>query len=229
MGKRDKRIPQSILRSQVCTGRRAWPQPRGCTLMRCRCSISDGQGWAKAQPGRVRTGTKENKILRRILDIMAKESYLLQGTIYSNRQTIVSYYNRNKIGQWRQWQTRDNVPRHNGTMTCILGRSGPREFRAITPRRRAEACGSRQETRKRVGSSGSQWKISGRSGRRAEAGGRPGKGRKRSGRPWERAEEAGGLGKVTVRYSHLDCTTLRLSGLNSSALQQPSQIPFLEQ
>ena len=34
-----------------------------------------------------------------VLDIMAKESYLLQGTIYSNRQTIVSYYNRNKIRQ----------------------------------------------------------------------------------------------------------------------------------
>jgi len=67
--------------------------------MGCRCPISDGQGWAKAQPGRTRTGTQENKILRRILDIMAKESCLLQGTIYSNRQTIVSYYNRNKIGQ----------------------------------------------------------------------------------------------------------------------------------
>jgi len=34
-------------------------------------------------------GLKENRILGRILDIMAKESYLLQGTIYSNRQTIV--------------------------------------------------------------------------------------------------------------------------------------------
>ena len=35
----------------------------------------------------------------RILDIMAKESYLLQGTIYSNRQTIVNYYNGTGIGQ----------------------------------------------------------------------------------------------------------------------------------
>jgi len=34
-----------------------------------------------------------------LLDIMAKESYLLQGSIYSNRQTIVSYYNRTRIGQ----------------------------------------------------------------------------------------------------------------------------------
>jgi len=42
-------------------------------------------------------GLKENRILGRILDIMAKESYLLQGTIYSNRQTIVSYYNRTRI------------------------------------------------------------------------------------------------------------------------------------
>jgi len=35
----------------------------------------------------------------RLLDIMAKESYLLQEAIYSNRQTIVSYYNRTRIGQ----------------------------------------------------------------------------------------------------------------------------------
>jgi len=49
--------------------------------------------------GCARTGTKENRILGRILDIMAKETYLLQGTIYSNRQTIVSYYNMTRIGQ----------------------------------------------------------------------------------------------------------------------------------
>jgi len=30
--------------------------------------------------------------------------------------------------------TRNNVPRHNGTMRCLLGRNGPREFRAIAPR-----------------------------------------------------------------------------------------------
>jgi len=203
MGKRDKRIPQSILRSQVCTGRRAWPQPRGCTLMRCRCSISDGQGWAKAQPGRVRTGTKENKILRRILDIMAKESYLLQGTIYSNRQTIVSYYNRNKIGQWRQWQTRDNVPRHNGTMTCLW--SGPQEFRVITPRHGLLLRGSEQ---KHAGAGGSQWKSwkmlgsGGRHvgdrkgvGRGAEGPGEVWEGGKRSRRLWESAEEVGRHGK----------------------------------
>jgi len=52
--------------------------------------------------------------------------------------------------------TRNNVPRHNGTMRCLLGRNGPWEFRAITPRRGADACGSCRETRKRVGSSGSQ-------------------------------------------------------------------------
>ena len=38
-------------------------------------------------------------LLGGILDIMAKESYLLQGTIYSNRQTIVNYYNGPRIGQ----------------------------------------------------------------------------------------------------------------------------------
>ena len=27
--------------------------------------------------------------------------------------------------------TRNNVPRHNGTMRCLLGRNGPQEFRAI--------------------------------------------------------------------------------------------------
>jgi len=36
---------------------------------------------------------EENELLGRILDIKAEESYLLQGTIYSNRQTIVIYYN----------------------------------------------------------------------------------------------------------------------------------------
>jgi len=57
------------------------------------------RSWAKAQPGR--TGTRLKRIKNRtgILDIMAKESYLLQGTIYSNRQTIVSYYNMTRIGQ----------------------------------------------------------------------------------------------------------------------------------
>ena len=94
VGKRAKVIPRSIrVGSQVRVEQRAWLQPGGCALMGCRCPISDGQGWAKAQPGHARTGTKENKILRRILDIMARESYLIQGTIYSNRQTIVSYYN----------------------------------------------------------------------------------------------------------------------------------------
>ena len=31
--------------------------------------------------------------------------------------------------------TRNNVPKHNGTRMCLLGRSGPWEFRAIAPRR----------------------------------------------------------------------------------------------
>ena len=30
--------------------------------------------------------------------------------------------------------TRNNVPKHNGTRMCLLGRSGPWEFRAIAPR-----------------------------------------------------------------------------------------------
>jgi len=65
--------------------------------------ISDGQGWAKAQPGHTRNRTKREtrwgQDYLRVLDIMAKESYLLQGTIYSNSQTIVNYYNGTRIGQ----------------------------------------------------------------------------------------------------------------------------------
>ena len=52
-----------------------------------------GQGWAKAQLGHTRNRTKEDELLGRSLDIKDRESYLIQGTIYSNRQTIVSYYN----------------------------------------------------------------------------------------------------------------------------------------
>jgi len=48
------------------------------------------------------TGLKENAGTGRILDIMAKGSYLLQEAIYSNRQTMVSYYNRTRLGQRRQ-------------------------------------------------------------------------------------------------------------------------------
>ena len=59
-------------------------------------------GWARL--GR----THKNKTKRisknkvRILDIMAGESYLLQGTIYSKGQTMTSYYNRTEIGQGGQ-------------------------------------------------------------------------------------------------------------------------------
>jgi len=94
--------PQSVLGNQICAGQRAWLQPGGCALMGCRCPISDGQ-----KPSRdVReTGLKERQeqgvylMLLGVLDIMAKESYLLQGAIYSNRQTIVNYYNGTGIGQ----------------------------------------------------------------------------------------------------------------------------------
>jgi len=44
-----------------------------------------GQGWAKAQLGHARNRTKrENKLLGRSLDIKARESYLIQGTICWN-------------------------------------------------------------------------------------------------------------------------------------------------
>jgi len=57
-GKRGK-VPRSVLGSRICAGRRAWLQPGGCALMGCRCPISDGQGWAKAQPGRAGTRLRE--------------------------------------------------------------------------------------------------------------------------------------------------------------------------
>jgi len=57
-GKREK-VPQSVLGSRICTGQRTWLQPGGCALMGCRCPISDGQGWAKAQPGHARNRTKK--------------------------------------------------------------------------------------------------------------------------------------------------------------------------
>jgi len=58
-----------------------------------------GQGPAGMRENKTKEG---NETGTRLLDIMAEESYLLQGTIYSNRQTIVSYYNRMRIGQRRQ-------------------------------------------------------------------------------------------------------------------------------
>ena len=67
--------------------------------MGCQCPISDGQGWAKAQLGSAGTRVKRKTGIGDLLDIMAKEFYLLQRTIYSNRQTIVSYYNMTRIGQ----------------------------------------------------------------------------------------------------------------------------------
>ena len=42
---------------------------------------------------------EDRRNTRCLLDIMAKESYLLQETIYSNRQTMISNYNGTKIGK----------------------------------------------------------------------------------------------------------------------------------
>jgi hypothetical protein len=63
-------------------------------------------GWTRLGQGPARTRGNETKRISRnredylmVLDIMAQESYLLQGTIYSNRQTIVNYYNGTGIGQ----------------------------------------------------------------------------------------------------------------------------------
>ena len=100
--------------------------------------------------------------------------------------------------------TRNNVPRHNGTMRCLLGRNGPREFRIITPRHGLLLRGSEQKRAEDMegsgsepGASGSQWKLWKLSG----SGWKTGKGsegvwevRKRSGRGLE------GCGKVRKRW-----------------------------
>ena len=66
--------------------------------------------------------------------------------------------------------------------------AGGKQWKSVEDKRKVwKTCGSWWKTRK--GSEGVR------------------KARKRSGRPWERAEEAGGLGKVTVRYSHDECLT----------------------
>ena len=54
-------------------------------------------GWTRLGQECMGTRLKGKARTGRILDIMAKKSYLLQGTIYSNRQTIVSYYNRTRM------------------------------------------------------------------------------------------------------------------------------------
>jgi len=74
--------------------------------------------------------------------------------------------------------TRNNVPRHNGTMTCLLGRSGLWKFRVITPRHGLLLHSSERKCAGAGGSQWKQWKSSGSSGRCREAGGRQGRGRK---------------------------------------------------
>ena len=104
--------------------------------------------------------------------------------------------------------TRNNVPRHNGTMRCLLGRNGRGNFGPLlrgTERKHAEVVGRRgsgweavEVKRKARKTCGSWWKT-----RKGSEGVR--KARKRLGRLWERAEEVGGLGKVTVRYRSWKC------------------------
>jgi len=79
MGKWVKGIPQSILRSWVNAGQRAWLQPSGCTLMECWCPISGRQGW-----GRARTGTKRESKNRKDHLIL-----WLENPIYYRRLYIV--------------------------------------------------------------------------------------------------------------------------------------------
>ena len=57
------------------------------------------------------------------------------------------------------------MPRHNGTMTCLLGRSRPREFRIITPRHglllhgsERKCAGDVEDSGSKPGAGGSQWK-----------------------------------------------------------------------
>jgi len=89
--------------------------------------------------------------------------------------------------------TRNNVPRHNGTMRCLLGRKRTAgisghysEAWAIAPRLGAEACGRH----------GSEPGAGGSHGSCREAGGRQGRGRKGCGRSGRGPE---GRGKVRKR------------------------------
>ena len=110
--------------------------------------------------------------------------------------------------------TRNNVLRHNGTMRCLLGRNGPREFRVITPRHGLLLRGSE---RKHAEDAEANWELveaSGSHGSRREAGGRQGRGRKGCGRvgrgaggPEEVQKAVGKCGRggkareVTLRYT----------------------------
>ena len=58
-----------------------------------------GLGPARTRGNETKGISRNREDYLRVLDIMAKESYLLQGTIYSNSQTIVNYYNGTRIGQ----------------------------------------------------------------------------------------------------------------------------------
>jgi len=92
--------------------------------------------------------------------------------------------------------TRNNVPRHNGTMRCLLGRNRPREYQVITPRHGLLLRSSERKCVEAGGSMRKTWKMSGSGGRCREVGGRQGRGRKgcrRSGRGLE------GRGKVRKR------------------------------
>ena len=119
--------------------------------------------------------------------------------------------------------------KHNATMTCLLGRSGPWEFQVITPRhallrgaerKRAGAGGSMRKTWKTVevnwepveasGSQWKSWKTSGSGGRHVED--REGVGRGAGG-PGEVREVRKAVGmcgrgrkaqEVTVRYTRQD-------------------------
>ena len=114
--------------------------------------------------------------------------------------------------------TRNNVPRHNGDNEMPFGPKRTAgisghcsEAWAIAPRLGAEACGSWWKPVEAVeasGSRGRRWGVVEVIGKRVGGVGRGAGGlgevrevQKRSGRSWEGAEEAGGLGKVTVRYS----------------------------
>jgi len=84
--------------------------------------------------------------------------------------------------------TRNNVPRHNGTMRCLLGRNGLQEFRVITPRHGLLLCSSEQEPVEASGSCGSRREAVEDVGKRVED--REGVGRGAGG-----AGGAGGTGR----------------------------------
>jgi len=110
------------------------------------------------------------------------------------------------------------VPRHNGTMTCLLGQSGPQEFHVITPRdglllhgSERKCAGDMEDSGSEPGAGGSQWKLwksSGSGGRHVGDKEGVGRGAGGAGEVWKVRKRSGrgpeGCGKVWKRRKGME-------------------------